>query len=387
MHRSKSLQIIKILKTPTIHLITLEFPPKRGGAGTYCNELSYAGGTLGLNLKIWAPKNSCPVEKCKGVELPFKGSQGWLCSLLLILSLRKKIGSNEILHLAEPAALLAFIRFGWLVRGYPKIIVTIHGSELLRFGRNPLSDKLFSKVMGKAFKIHVLSNYNQQKVIQRFPCLPLDRVVRKAGGVPRALAKGHEDSNSNSPKSLHQPITILCVGRIHPRKGQLELLEGIDDLSKQSKQKILCKFIGPFTHSSYTEKIRKFARSVGCQIDFLGDVTDEELCSHYASADLFALTPMLCPKSVEGFGFVFLEASSYGLPVIGHRVGGIEDAVEDGHTGFLAESSERTSLTKILERLITDKTLRERLGTNGKEWAQKHSWNSVAKEVYKEQIK
>jgi len=367
-------------------LITLEFPPKRGGAGTYCNELSYAGGTLGLNLKLWVPKNSNSVENCKVIELPFKGSQGWLCSLRLILRLRKKIGRNDILHLAEPATLLAFIRFGWLVKGDPKIIVTVHGSELLRFGRNPLSDKLFSKVMGNAFKIHVLSNYNQQKVIQRFPFLSLDRVVRKAGGVPRGLANGYEDSNSNSLKSLHQPITILCVGRIHPRKGQLELLEAINDLSKQSKQKILCKFIGPFTHSPYTEKVQNFARSVGCQVDFLGDLTDEELCTHYASADLFALTPILCPKSVEGFGFVFLEASSYGLPVIGHRVGGIEDAVEDGHTGFLAEPSERSSLTNILERLISDKTLREQLGENGKRWAKKHSWSSVAKEVYEEQF-
>lgn len=369
-------------------MITLEFPPKRGGAGTYCNELSYAGGTLGLNLKIWAPKNSCPVEKCKVVELPFKGSQGWLCSLLLILSLRKKIGSNDILHLAEPAALLAFIRFGWLLNGDPRIIVTIHGSELLRFGRNPLSDKLFSKVMGKAFRIHVLSNFNQRKVIQRFPFLQhLDRVVRKAGGVPRGLAKRHEHCDPISPKSLHRPITILCVGRIHPRKGQLELLEAIHHLPKQNKQNILCKFIGPFTHSSYAEKVSNFARSVACQVDFLGDLTDEELCSHYASADLFALTPILCPKSVEGFGFVFLEASSYGLPVIGHRVGGIEDAVEDGHTGFLAEPSDRTSLTKILERLISDKTLREQLGENGKKWAQSYSWRGVAKEVYKEQIK
>ena len=175
-------------------MITLEFPPKRGGAGTYCNELSYAAVKLGVNLKIWAPKNSCPAEECQMIKLPFKGSQGWLCSLRLILILRRKIGSNDILHLAEPAALLAFIRFGWLFKGDPKIIVTIHGSELLRFGRNPLSDKLFSKVMGKTFKIHVLSNYNQEKVIQRFPFLPLDRVVRKAGGVPRGLAKGHEHS-------------------------------------------------------------------------------------------------------------------------------------------------------------------------------------------------
>lgn len=367
-------------------MITLEFPPKRGGAGTYCNELSYAGGAIDLNLRIWAPKNSNSVEKCKFVELPFKGSQGWLCSLRLILILRRKIGSNDILHLAEPAALLAFVRFGWLFKGDPKIIVTIHGSELLRFGRNPLSDKLFSKVLGKAFKIHVLSNYNQQKVIQRFPFVPLDRVVRKAGGVPRALAKGHDHIEPISLTSLDQPVTILCVGRIHPRKGQLELLEAILDLPKQSKEKIRCKFIGPFTHASYTEKIRDFARSVGCQVNFLGDLTDEELCTHYASADLFALTPILCPKSVEGFGFVFLEASSYGLPVIGHRVGGIEDAVKDGHTGFLAEPRDRASLTKIIERLISNKTLREQLGENGKKWAQNHSWSSVATEVYKEQI-
>jgi phosphatidylinositol alpha-1,6-mannosyltransferase len=363
-------------------LITLEFPPKRGGAGTYCNELSYAGGALGLNLKIWAPKNSNSVEKCKFVELPFKGSQGWLCSLRLILILRRKIGSNDILHLAEPAALLAFIRFGWLIKENPKLIITIHGSELLKFGRNPVSRKLFSKVMKKASKIHVLSNHNLQKVFQRFPLLTTDRVIQLAVGVPRALVKDPIKSGPNLKQSQVQLITILCVGRIHPRKGQLELLEAIYNLPKQSKLKILCKFIGPFTHSSYAVKVRNYGRAVGCEVNFLGDLSDEQLYTHYASADLFALTPILCPKSVEGFGFVYLEASSHGLPVIGHRVGGIEDAIKDGHTGFLAEPSDRKSLTDILEKLISNRALRDQLGNNGKKWAQEHCWSRTAKEIY-----
>jgi len=379
LHRSKSLQIIKILKTPTIHLITLEFPPKRGGAGVYCNELSYIAAKLGFKLKLWVPKNSHSVERCEIYQLSFKGSQSWLCSLRLILNLRKRVDEHDILHLAEPAALLAFIRFGWLIKGDPKIMITIHGSELLRFGRNPLSRKLFSRSLSKAFKIHVLSKHNEEKLLQLFPYIQSDCIIRLPGGVPRGLAKANE---SNLPVQNRAQTTILCVGRIHPRKGQFELLEAIKDLPPETKQKIVCKFVGPFTHKSYSKQVEDFAHLVGCQVEFLGDLSDEELSTHYTVADIFALTPILSPKSVEGFGFVYLEASYFGLPVIGHRVGGVEDAVDDGQTGLLADPEKRSSLTKILQKLISDESLRSTLGSNGKKWALAQSWEKLAIVLY-----
>ena len=55
---------------------------------------------------------------------------------------------------------------------------------------------------------------------------------------------------------------------------------------------------------------------------FTGDLLDQELQQAYNEADFFALTSIPRTKSVEGFGFVYLEASAHGLPIIAHKTGG-----------------------------------------------------------------
>ena len=70
------------------------------------------------------------------------------------------------------------------------------------------------------------------------------------------------------------------------------------------------------------------------EIDFLGDLKDEKLRNIYQESDIFILPSLPRAKSVEGFGFVYLEASSNGIPVIAHQTGGVEDAVLHNKTGF-----------------------------------------------------
>jgi glycosyltransferase involved in cell wall biosynthesis len=77
-----------------------------------------------------------------------------------------------------------------------------------------------------------------------------------------------------------------------------------------------------------------------------------------------------------------LEASAHGLPIIAHKTGGVEDAVIDGQTGFLANPNNRNELKQKLETLITDSVLRQKMSNNGKAWAQQHSWEFVAQNLY-----
>ena len=43
---------------PCIHILTHEYPPHRGGAGTYCFEMGLAASKLEQNIEIWAPRGS-----------------------------------------------------------------------------------------------------------------------------------------------------------------------------------------------------------------------------------------------------------------------------------------------------------------------------------------
>ncbi len=85
--------------------------------------------------------------------------------------------------------------------------------------------------------------------------------------------------------------------------------------------------------------------------------------------DVPALTQMLdiaaLPSLFEGMGRAVLEAQAAARPIIGARVGGIPDLIEDGVTGLLIDPGSVEALAKAIEQLWGDPDLRRRLVQNG----------------------
>ena len=140
--------------------------------------------------------------------------------------------------------------------------------------------------------------------------------------------------------------------------------------------------VGPVVKQKFYDKLKKFSRNLNCQVSFLGDLHDGELETVYREADVFVMPSMPREKSVEGFGFVYLEAASHGLPVIAHETGGVKDAVQHGKNGFLVNPDEPDSLAGCIGKLIEDEDLRKEMGEQGLKWASSHSWDEVAMQLY-----
>jgi glycosyltransferase involved in cell wall biosynthesis len=87
-----------------------------------------------------------------------------------------------------------------------------------------------------------------------------------------------------------------------------------------------------------------------------------EMGSHLAALDLFVLS-----SESEALPLSVLEAMSCGLPVLATAVGGLPEAVAEGHTGLLAGPGDEGAFAVALERLCSDAALRERLGAAGRE--------------------
>ena len=83
----------------------------------------------------------------------------------------------------------------------------------------------------------------------------------------------------------------------------------------------------------------------------------------YVLADIFVLTPEDDPVDIEGFGIVYLEAQSAGLPIIASRVGGVPEAV--GEAGILVKNYEELKSALLL--LLKNPTEHNRLGKIGQE--------------------
>ena len=128
----------------------------------------------------------------------------------------------------------------------------------------------------------------------------------------------------------------------------------------EETQKKLHYAVGPI-------KIRSIYHIFKIYGEFSGKVTLMEIVRmknwHYLKKNPTFL-PLLPHKnqSVEGFGFVYLEASAYGIPIIANRTGGVEDAVLDKKTGLLSEPKDLENLTKNFHTLILDENYRKMLG-------------------------
>lgn len=362
-----------------IILLTHEYPPKRGGAGVYCEELMYASQNLNIPIKAWVPEYSSKSENVQ--RIPLKGSQSWVCSYRLFKEIWNKQNSfsaTTLLHFAEPGSLRALVRFAWFIKNLPSFMVTIHGTELIRFCKNPIEKILFKKVLKKAKRIHVLSNFNRIELLKICPEVK-DNIFLHPGAPARNLI----NRDNYTEKSTGEKIRILCVARIHPRKGQDLVLKTIQNLPKNLKDNIECIFVGPIVKKRFYEHIQELGTKAGCKVSFLGNLSDNELKGIYQTSHIFILPSMPRANSIEGFGFVYLEASSHGLPILAHRIGGVEDAVQDGITGTLTNSQNPSELRDALQHLLENKSLRIKMGKEGRAWAKKHNWESLAEEIYK----
>jgi phosphatidyl-myo-inositol dimannoside synthase len=116
-------------------------------------------------------------------------------------------------------------------------------------------------------------------------------------------------------------------------------------------------------------------------VHLLGRVPDDVLLGWYHAADVFALPALNVDGKFEGFGLVYLEASTAGLPVIGTRDCGAEDAIRDGETGYLIAQNDVTATSQALIRLLSDSDLRSRMGAAGTNFAMQNSWERVAARV------
>ena len=129
----------------------------------------------------------------------------------------------------------------------------------------------------------------------------------------------------------------------------------------------------------YLEEIKKYVRIMRLEhhVIFLGWITEPEKSLVLQNSDVFIMTPTTIGESVEGFGMVFIDAAFHGIASIGTFSGGIPDAVINNQTGLLSEDGNQESITKNIDKLLSNQKLRYELGRNGKTRAiDEYSWDS-----------
>jgi len=373
--------------------ITHEFYPKRGGIATFVEEVAGASSEFGQGVEVWAqalPPGAAEKDFPFRVRrLPLRGTHNLRCllSLARVLFAERARLREASVYLVEPGPILAFLWLQFFRALRPReLCLTFHGSEILKFHRCPLRRALTRRLIARATRVSTLTHYTRDLLFECFPEARA-RFVLSPGALRADLAQPREMGSSPAlvPFKKQRPLVILTVGRLHPRKGQLHTLNALAALPPECQGKIEYWLVGSAAKRGegkrYAKRLHERAQAVapGLVVRFLGDVPDEKLGAIYAQADIFALTSVAHGPSIEGFGLVYLEASAHGLPIVAHDIGGVAEAVSNGHTGLLvAPSDDPSALRDAFARLIEDAELHARLGAAGPAWARRQTWHDSA---------
>ncbi len=365
-----------------VFLITHEFYPKRGGIATFTEEIARASVGLGYDVEVWAQAAPAGTEKSwpfKMHRMPIKGTHDFGCQIRLgfqLIAARRKLRYATV-YLPEPGPMLAMMFLQHFNAFRPKrLVLTFHGSEILKFQRNPIIRPFARQLIRHAARISVLSNYTQQLLWTHFPEAE-DKTLLTRGALRSDFAVV-----SSQPATDKGKVIILTVGRLHPRKGQLITLQALQALAPRFRHKIEYWIVGTGNKPGYEHTLRSEAATCDFPVRFFGNLPDEELDKIYDQAEIFAMTSIDYGHSVEGFGLVYLEASAHGLPVVAHDVGGVGEAVQDGVTGLLVPPHHPAQLTAAFEKLISNGGLRRSLGSAGHNWARRHNWSHSARLLF-----
>jgi glycosyltransferase involved in cell wall biosynthesis len=141
---------------------------------------------------------------------------------------------------------------------------------------------------------------------------------------------------------------LLAVGSLIPRKGYDVLVEALAEVSDLAWD---CRIAGAMDRASDTAvDITRRIRSRGLEdrITLLGGLSDGRISAEYAAADIFVLA-----SHFEGYGMVFAEALSHGLPIVA-CAGGATAQTVPADAGLLVEPGDWHGFSLALRRLLVD---------------------------------
>jgi glycogen(starch) synthase len=168
---------------------------------------------------------------------------------------------------------------------------------------------------------------------------------------------------------------VVLVGRLVYEKGFQLALEALPGLIERLGD-VRFLVAGSGTHE---QELRRQAAELGLDAHgtFLGWIGDDVLHSLYRIADLCVI-----PSIYEPFGLVALEAMASGCPCIVADTGGLREIVpEDERVGLRFNGGDAEHLATMVERLLTDDDLRDRLVAEASEHVLSFDWADVARQT------
>jgi glycosyltransferase involved in cell wall biosynthesis len=349
-------------------MIVRQFYPWIGGTEKQAQKLAAKLIDLGIHVQVvtgWWQRSTkrkemvgkIPVTRnftCWGM-LGIKGLRkfgGYVYILSLFLFLWRHRNRYDLIHIQK----LSYPAFPGVIAGrlfHKKTIIKIANSgqysDIRRMRENYLlpGQKMMLSSTLTADKMIAVNNQIISELKEAG--VPSKRIVFIPNGVELDL------SRCKSDYGLHDPVTIVFIGRLHPQKALDVLLKAfhqVIDIRPNLNWRL--SLIG---EGSLRKDLEKLSDQLGIKalVKFRGAV--DNVSDHLTQADIFVL-----PSRAEGMSNAMLEAMAYGLPCVASSISANKDLIENGEQGLLVEPGNPSDLAEAITRLAGDDKLRQKCG-------------------------
>jgi len=237
-------------------------------------------------------------------------------------------------------------------------------------------------ITNRSDRVIACSAYMREQISDIFS-VPEDRVAVIPNGIdPDDLQPADEGELRRLRGEFAKPEEklVLLIGRLVYEKGFQIALEAMPELIERVPG---TRFLvaGSGTHE---QELKKQASDLGLMDHgtFLGWIGDDVLHQLYRISDVCVV-----PSIYEPFGLVALEAMASGCPCIVADTGGLREVVPHGEVGLRFRTRDPEALGGMVERVLTEPDLTERLVAEASEHVLRFDWNDVARrtaEIYDE---
>lgn len=176
------------------------------------------------------------------------------------------------------------------------------------------------------------------------------------------------------PGDRTDPPSFLYLGRLRRYKGVDVAIRALAR-AREARPDLILHIAGS---GEDQPRLQALARELNQEaaVRFLGFVSEEQ------KLELLRRTwANLLPSPKEGWGITVVEAAACGTPSLVSDSPGLRDSCRDGETGYLVPHGDAAALAARMLELAGDRALVERLGSQGRCFAEHLSWDRTAAET------
>ncbi|HEX9043730.1 MAG TPA: glycosyltransferase family 1 protein [Candidatus Limnocylindrales bacterium] len=283
---------------------------------------------------------------------------------------RRRVPANGLGRLAALAVaahvtqadLLHAVYFLPALVGRPTV-VTIHDISFERhpefFGRRALlRDRLLIRdAARRATRIVTVSERSRQDLAELWGVAE-ERVDVIHNGVDEVF----RPDPSPPPSGSLDPLRVLAVGTLQPRKNLGRLLDAVAMVARE--RRVSLRIVGPDGYQAAAIRARAGERA---DVEIVGYVDRDALAAEYRAAHVLAY-----PSLYEGFGLPVVEAMASGIPVVTSTGGSLPEIA--GDAALVVDALDTAAIADALRRLADDPGLRDGLRQRGLRRAGDFRW-------------